>query len=215
MMNFSPISIPAVLLAITIHEYAHGWTAYRLGDNTAKYAGRLTLNPISHIDLFGTLMLVLVGFGWAKPVPVNPYNLRNPKTDLIWVSLAGPLSNLILAFLIAKAYLLLNPFTSTTMVTGGWQNTFFLFIIYTIQINIVLAWFNLIPIPPLDGFKILAGLLPAGHGAWLNKLELYGPYVFMALILSSFMTGFSVIGIVIEPFIKLTMNWMLSPIMGG
>ncbi|MBP7460597.1 MAG: site-2 protease family protein [Candidatus Delongbacteria bacterium] len=212
-MNFNPISIPAVLVAITIHEYSHGWAANRLGDGTARYAGRLTLNPISHIDLFGTLMLVLVGFGWAKPVPVNPYNLKNPKTDMIWISLAGPLSNLILAFVIAKSYILLSPGSVPAMMSG-WSQSFLWFIIYTIQINIVLAWFNLIPIPPLDGFKILAGLLPVRHAAWLDKLELYGPYVFMALILSSFLTGFSIIGIMINPIINLTMNWMLSPFGG-
>jgi len=199
-MNFNPMLIPAVLIAITFHEYAHGYTALYFGDPTAKNAGRLTLNPISHIDIIGTLMLLLAGFGWAKPVPVNPYLLKNPKKDLLYISLAGPLMNLALAFffsIIGKAIPLL------------WDHLYIkLFITYTIHINIILAWFNLIPIPPLDGYKILAGLLPDNKSAFLYQLEKVGPIVFIGLILVSYITGFSIIRLFLDPFVNITYSIM-------
>ncbi|MDD4895730.1 MAG: site-2 protease family protein, partial [Atribacterota bacterium] len=157
-------SIPAILIAITIHEYAHGFIAYYHGDPTAKLAGRLTLNPMAHLDPVGTLMLLLFRIGWAKPVPVNYSNLNNPRIDMIKVSLAGPLSNIVVAFLFS---LLLR--ANNFIFRNVMFNSFFWFrlvqgwftLLHTgIFINIALAFFNLIPIPPLDGHHIVAGLLP-------------------------------------------------------
>lgn len=208
-MNFDPIFIPAILIAITFHEYAHGWTADKLGDPTARYAGRLTFNPISHIDLFGTLMLFLVGFGWAKPVPVNPMYLRNPKKDLIYVSLAGPVSNLLIALIFAQTFAIIG-IENLAHIFGFWTEGMFRLIVYTIKINIVLAWFNLIPIPPLDGSKILAGFLPPKYDSIVHMLEHYGPFIFIGIILFSQITHFPILGMIINPLIYLTMRIMMG-----
>lgn len=198
-------SVPAVLIAITVHEYAHGFIAYYYGDPTAKLAGRLTLNPIAHLDPVGTLMLILFRIGWAKPVPVNYGNLRNPKKDMIRVSLAGPLSNIAVAFLFA-IFLRLNnillqnlPFNYLNYLPGilltfirGW----IIFLQTGVLINLALAIFNLIPIPPLDGHHILLGLLPAQMAQQYAKLShTYGMIILLLLIL----TGF--IGKVIFPIV--------------
>lgn len=186
-------SIPAVLIAITVHEYAHGFVAYYHGDPTAKLAGRLTLNPIAHLDPIGTLMLLIFRIGWAKPVPVNYNNLRNPKEDMMKVSLAGPLSNIITAFLFALLlrvnYLLFRNilFRSSFLFTlaQGW----FTFLHTGIFINIALALFNLIPIPPLDGHHILSGLLPE-HLAqkYSNINQTYSMLIILILFISGFIS---------------------------
>lgn len=179
--------VPAIMLALTVHEYAHGLAADRLGDHTARYAGRLTLNPIAHVDWLGLLLLFVAGFGWAKPVPVNPYNLRgNIKQGLLLVSLAGPAANLVLA--LAAAVLL--------GLIDYMQSGFGLLLLYQlIYINVVLAIFNLIPIPPLDGSKILAGILP-GQQQWLVALEQYGVLLLLILmatgLIGKFLTFFVV-----------------------
>ncbi len=170
--------IPAVLVGLTFHEYAHGWVALRYGDPTAKLAGRLTLNPIPHLDPIGTILLFLVGFGWAKPVPVNPMNFQgNARQGMMAVSLAGPGANFILALIstIALAFLL-------NLYGLGLLGTPLGSIIQAlILVNIILAVFNLLPIPPLDGSKILAGLLP-GPQTWLYKLEQYGIIILLVLV---------------------------------
>lgn len=161
-----------VFLILPLHEFAHGWIAYKLGDNTAKYSGRLTLNPLVHIDPLGALLILLVGFGWANPVPINPRNFKNPKAGMALTALAGPLSNIIAAFV----GMLLNGIILGLMVRFmspinmgliAGINTFFS---YYIIINIGLAVFNLIPIPPLDGSKILGAFLPD------NVIESYYKY---------------------------------------
>jgi len=166
--------IPAVVIALTFHEYAHAVVAYKLGDPTAKYSGRLTLNPIPHVDPIGMLMLFFVGLGWAKPVPVNPYNLNKPKRDMVLVSLAGPLSNVILAIAFALLFGVFYAFGSQVLVDVVYK---------IIWINVVLAVFNMLPIPPLDGSKILAGILP-GDSTWLNYLEQYGFIILIILLLT-------------------------------
>ncbi|MCL0028437.1 site-2 protease family protein [Peptococcaceae bacterium] len=166
--------IPAVVIALTFHEYAHAVVAYKLGDPTAKYSGRLTLNPIPHVDPIGMLMLFFVGFGWAKPVPVNPYNFNKPKRDMVLVSLAGPLSNVILAIAFALLFGVFYAFGSQVLVDVVYK---------IIWINVVLAVFNMLPIPPLDGSKILAGILP-GDSTWLNYLEQYGFIILIILLLT-------------------------------
>ncbi|MFH1862808.1 MAG: site-2 protease family protein, partial [bacterium] len=164
---------PPILLGLTLHEFAHGWVANRLGDPTAKLAGRLTMNPLAHLDFIGTIMLFIAHIGWAKPVPVNPYNLRHPKQDIIWVSAAGPASNLFLAFLFGLVFRAFSP--------GGLLESIYLpkplviLIVYGVILNLSLAIFNLIPIPPLDGSRIVSGLLPPEAEREYQKLERFGP----------------------------------------
>lgn len=194
-------SLPAVLIAITIHEYAHGFVANYFGDPTAKLAGRLTLNPIAHLDPIGTLMLLLFRIGWAKPVPVNYNNLNNPKQDMIMVSLAGPVSNVVMAFIFAlflrlNHLLFQNMFFSSRLGLKFFQG-WVIFLHTGIFINLALAIFNLIPIPPLDGHHILSGLLPpqwAYHYSRLNHT--YGMFILLLLI----WTGF--IGKIIFPIVS-------------
>ncbi|MDQ0285711.1 Zn-dependent protease [Desulfofundulus luciae] len=166
------IMLPAIVLGLTFHELAHGWVADRLGDPTARYQGRLTLNPLAHVDVIGLIMLFVVGFGWAKPVPVNPYNFRSDmRQGIMLVSLAGPAANMLLATAGAVALGL-----------GAWKLPYGQEIVLKIiHINVILAVFNLLPVPPLDGSKILAGLLP-GRQQWLYMLESYGTIILLLLL---------------------------------
>ena len=160
------LALPAILIALTIHEYAHGRAAYALGDPTASYMGRLSLNPIKHIDPLGALMMIVVGFGWAKPVPVSPAYFKNPKRDMAITALMGPLSNILLAFLCVPLYLLtykIGNYVVSAMpisiVFSFFQGLLsFIFILHTL--NLSLALFNLLPLPPLDGSRILGLVLP-------------------------------------------------------
>jgi len=175
-----------ILVAIVFHEVAHGWVAYRLGDDTAARMGRLTLNPISHIDLFGTILLpflLIIAsapfiFGYAKPVPVNFHNLNNPKRDMIWVALAGPATNILLALCSALALKVLLVLGYST------DNLVFLMAESSLIINVVLAVFNIFPIPPLDGGRVLVGLLPEPHSTTVSRLEPYGFVILLVLLMS-------------------------------
>lgn len=169
---FILIAIP-LMYAIIFHELAHGYVAYRLGDPTAKHLGRLSLNPLKHLDPLGTLMLFLVGFGWAKPVPINFSYIQDYRKGMILVSSAGIIMNMILAFLSLFLYSLLNlP-----------QSSVFAMVLQVFaKINIILAAFNLIPIPPLDGSKILLGFSPASVQAILLRLERFGFFIVIALL---------------------------------
>ncbi len=173
------MSIPAFLLALTVHEFFHAWMADRLGDPTARHMGRLTLNPIAHLDIMGTIVIVVSNFtfGWAKPVPVNPYNLRNPKRDDLLISAAGPFSNLGLAVLFALIY------SAIESMNMGLPAPVMRIIDFTIWINIVLAFFNLIPLFPLDGSHILRSLLPDSMGPSLDQFERVGPFILLALLI--------------------------------
>ncbi|MDI6731951.1 MAG: site-2 protease family protein [Candidatus Margulisbacteria bacterium] len=161
---FLLISLPILLVTITIHEFAHAMVADRLGDPTPRLAGRLTLNPISHIDPIGLLMLILVRFGWAKPVPINPYNFQDIKRGVILVSLAGPLSNFFTAWILAVALRTIPQ--SSFPIVGEILN-------YAVWINLALSVFNLIPIPPLDGSKIFEGFLPYQQAEFLRQNGLF------------------------------------------
>ncbi|HOX54605.1 MAG: site-2 protease family protein [Candidatus Omnitrophica bacterium] len=173
------ISLAIFFIAIIIHEFSHGWVAYKLGDSTARYSGRLTLNPLAHIDLFGTIILPLLLiimrspfiFGWAKPVPVNFYNLRNPKRDMIWVGLAGPTSNIIFASVLS---LIIKNISTPLFIHE--------FLVLGVWVNLILAVFNLIPIPPLDGSRVVFGLLPYQYSMRYANLEPYGFIIIFALI---------------------------------
>jgi len=200
---------PPILMALTFHEYAHGYVANKYGDDTAKRSGRLTLNPLAHLDPLGTIMIFLVHFGWAKPVPVNPYRLRNPKRDMLWISAAGPLANMVLALL---SGLLLR----FIFAVGGAPHTHSIaglliaMVIMSLQINLALAIFNVLPIAPLDGSKILAGLLPAKHEGKVYFLERYGPIILIGLIIFGRATGVPILGSLIWPFVG-----FFSKIFGG
>jgi Zn-dependent protease len=162
-----------LLYSIIFHELAHGWVANKMGDGTAKWLGRLSLNPIKHLDPIGTLMLFFFGFGWAKPVPVNFNNLNDPRKGLILVSAAGIMANTILAFIALFLLRIVNPSPFGAVST---------FLIYMAQINVMLAAFNLIPIPPLDGSKILMGFSSARFQYSLARLEPYGFFIIIGLL---------------------------------
>ncbi len=181
-----PLQILALLYAIVIHEWAHGFAAYKMGDNTAYYMGRLTLNPIRHMDLFGTVLLPLllivtrspILFGWAKPVPVNPNNFRDFKKGEVVVSLAGVTANILSALLFTALVFILRHFSGMPLI----QPMIFFFIIASV-INVILFAFNLIPIPPLDGSHILMLLLPPKQAMVFNRIAPYGFIIILGLLL--------------------------------
>lgn len=184
--------VPPVLLALTVHECAHAWTAWRLGDPTAKTLGRVTLNPIRHLDLFGTLVLFLTGlFGWAKPVPINPVNFTDVRRGILWVSLAGPLSNLFLAGVFAVAYKLLQAGGGPFMASApALAKPVFIMVELSVVLNISLAVFNMLPVPPLDGSKVLSMLLPFRKALAFSRLEPYGFIILILLIMTGIISKF-------------------------
>lgn len=186
--------------AITVHEYAHGFVAYKLGDPTAKSCGRLTLNPISHLDPLGAVCMVLCGFGWAKPVPINPYYFRNRKRDTALVSLAGPAANIVLAFLSTIVYVPLVALTFRLPYNGAIN-----FIVGTLEslvsLNIGFAVFNLIPFPPLDGSKILGAVLPNSTYMQLLRYERIGFPILIVLSISGILGR--ILDVIITPVYQL------------
>ena len=181
------ILAPPILLALTFHEYAHGYIAYRLGDPTAKRLGRLTLNPIKHLDPIGTIVFFLVNFGWAKPIPVDGNYLKNPQKDMIWVALAGPLTNLILAIIsaiFAKLILHIAGTLATPFVIDSILSPLYVMAHASIGINLVLCIFNFLPIPPLDGSRIVMGILPAEMARSYASFERYGFLVILLLLVT-------------------------------
>ncbi len=182
-----------LLIAFTLHELAHALTADFLGDPTPRNMGRITLNPLRHLDPFGTIMLLISGFGWAKPVMINPFNMRgNPHTSMAIVAAAGPLTNLILAGLGAIPFQL-GLFTPTLTAAGSGDFLLTQFV----WINLVLAFFNLLPVPPLDGYRILIGLLPLEMAIRLRSIERYGFLILLALIFFLPMLGVDILGTVV------------------
>ena len=172
------------LMAITCHEVSHGFVADKLGDNTARRMGRLTLNPLKHLDVLGTLMVFIIGIGWAKPVPVNFNNLRHPKRDMIWVAAAGPVTNFCLALL--SAMLMRGILTASAGISEGLPvmiiKPIVLMLAFSVLINLALAIFNLIPVPPLDGGRIAVGILPYRQAMLLSRIEPFGIFIILAMI---------------------------------
>ena len=187
--------IPMLLFSVSFHEFSHGWVANKLGDPTAKNSGRLTLNPIAHLDMYGSLMILFVGFGWAKPVPVDSRYLANPRIDMMKIAFAGPASNLLLAFVGGMLFKLIGS-NQDILIT--------IFFRFTL-INISLAVFNMIPIPPLDGSQIFSGLMMQYNPNLVMKLQIYGPQILFGLILFGMFTRFTPIRWVMTPFVKFFM----------
>ena len=193
------------MFALSFHEFAHAWMASKCGDNTAAKMGRLTLNPMAHLDVMGSLMILFVGFGWAKPVPVDSRNLRDPRKDMMKVAAAGPLSNLFLAMIAGMAWRLLG---GTNLLL---DTNFPVLIFYFTQINIALAVFNLIPVSPLDGSQIFSGYLMKTNPELAWKIQSYGPQVLFGLILFGYVTGFSILWFIMKPFV----NFFMLLFIGG
>jgi Zn-dependent protease len=208
---FFKLSIMLVpgLLAITCHEVSHGFIAWRHGDPTARMQGRLTLNPIKHIDIIGTLMIFFVGIGWAKPVPVVYENLHNPKRDMIWVAAAGPITNILLA--LVSAILLRGLVAFASPAAAGSQlamiiEPLVLMLAFSVYINLLLAIFNMIPLPPLDGGRVLSGLLPYRQAAALSRIEPYGMVIIIVLV---FFTN--IFSYVIFPLLNIGVHLLAGP----
>ncbi len=177
------ISIIALLPALTFHEWAHGYMAYKLGDATAKADGRLSLNPLDHLDPFGTLMLLIMGFGWAKPVPVNTRHFKKPRRDFALTALAGPMMNFIVALISAFLFVLTWYIVGYNDLTGITSDAILMIFDYSMVFNIGLGLFNLIPLPPLDGSNILMCMLPNSLAAKYSRVRYYSGYIFIGLIL--------------------------------
>ena len=205
MFDLDPATLIArvivLIVAFSIHEFAHAWTATMYGDDTPRLYGRLTLNPIAHLDPMGSLLLLFAGFGWAKPVPVNPYALqRRSPAALMWVSLAGPFSNFLLAILAAIPFRLgLASINEGFMPSSGIFPSFSKILVEFLIINLVLMLFNLIPLAPLDGEKILDYFAPASWSQALENLRPYGPMILILIAVGLPFLGIDVIGWILGP----------------
>jgi len=202
-LSYSIVSYMALLLSISVHECSHAWSANYFGDETAKRMGRLTINPIPHIDPFGTLLFPMLmifsgsGFliGWAKPVPVDLRNLKNPRKDNLWISFAGPLSNLALAGIFALLFHTIIRFTNDPLSSAQTSviEPFIIFVYMSIRINVILAIFNMIPVFPLDGSGVISGLLPYDKAVAFERMRPYGFLILMILLFTN------ILGVIITP----------------
>lgn len=205
-LSMSTILVRLIILflAVPIHEWAHAWSAYQLGDDTASLQGRLTLNPLAHLDPIGSLLLLFAGFGWGKPVPINPYRMRvSPRAGMAITAIAGPFSNFVLAMLLAIPFRLgwIDWYTESLSIST--------LLMIAIEINLSLMLFNLIPVYPLDGEKVLIGLLPSRWGDSLLRLRQMGTLILAALIFVLPRLGLDLIGMVITPVYVLIMRLLL------
>ena len=201
------MTIPGVLIAITFHEFAHGLAAYKLGDNTAKMEGRLSLNPLDHLDPIGTILLLVAGFGWGKPVHVNPSNytrrISMEKGEAI-VSIAGPAMNILIAIIFTLIYCAIYKFAGLAFLTSTVGSIILSLIFNTIAINIGLGIFNLIPLPPLDGSKIIMPFLPYNAKQWFRSNEMIFYFIFVAIWV------LGIAGVIISPVINTVLTGMVN-----
>jgi len=212
-MNFITtiiIQLPILLITLTIHEFSHGFVAYMLGDDTAKRAGRLTLNPVSHIDPIGLIMLFIARIGWAKPVPINPYNFRDYKRDTALTAAAGPAANFVMAILLSIIFNFLKKMNPELLYLGGASAFGVSLLLYAIMINLALGLFNLLPIPPMDGSKILGGFLSDEAYAKYTARERQGAQILMGILMISYVFRLNLIGSIIMP----PLNFLLKLLTG-
>ena len=210
LLKISIMLVPG-MFAITCHEVAHGYVAWRLGDPTARMLGRLTLNPLKHIDIFGVVMIFLIGIGWAKPVPVVYENLRDPKKDMVWIAAAGPITNILLA---AISAILLRVLCQAEVLELFAASAFLIepllkMLAFSVYINVLLAIFNMIPVPPLDGGRVLTGLLPYRQSAALSRIEPFGMFIIVVLV---FFTN--IFSYVISPILHIIIDLLAGPYSG-
>ncbi|MFQ5896246.1 MAG: site-2 protease family protein [Nitrospinota bacterium] len=203
------VAMQPMLLAITLHEVAHAWVAERLGDPTARWLGRITLNPLKHLDPLGVAVFVFsmmqgFGIGWAKPVPVNPGHFRHPRRGMMWVALAGPAMNFLLAL---ASFILLHQLLRAGLAGGALGRPVGLMLWWSVRLNLVLMVFNLIPIPPLDGGRIVDGLLPGPLSYHYGRIEPYGFFIVIALLFVG------VLGIILRPMYSIASTLIVS--LGG
>ena len=192
------LMIPPLLFALTFHEYSHAYVATRLGDPTARLLGRLTLNPIAHLDVTGTIVFILTQrIGWAKPVPVDERYLKHPRRDLMWIAFAGPISNLILAFLFGT----IVRFVAPVHMTGTMERLLLYMAEGSVLVNLGLAAFNLIPIFPLDGSRILTGVLSREWAERYRQFDHVGPFVLLGIVVLGMATGVNLFSYIVTPFV--------------
>jgi Zn-dependent protease len=219
MLNLNPATLISriiiLLTAFSVHEFAHAWTANYFGDSTPRVNGRLTLNPLAHLDPMGSLLLVIAGFGWAKPVPVNPYVLRQrAPSALMWVALAGPLSNFIMAVIAAIPFQL-NLITQQQLYSALFEGSTRVipspasFLWEFITINLILMLFNLIPLPPLDGDKILDFFLPDRWRYSLARIRPYGPMILIVVFMVGPYLGLDIVGFIIGPPLRFLLGLLV------
>lgn len=192
-----PFVFLVLLIAFTVHEFAHAYTAYKFGDPTAKEFGRVTLNPMAHLDVLGTILILVAGFGWAKPVPVNRKYFKNPRLMGIIVTFAGPLSNLIIAFIGTGLFYAMMSMGAEEALSKGAFEALYIFFKHLIFLNILLFLFNLIPLPPLDGYRILEDLLPTRIMVRVRQYEQWAVFLFLLIVF-------------IPPIARVTINPLLS-----
>jgi Zn-dependent protease len=211
-MSTSPadlvLLLPVILFALSFHELGHAWMALRFGDPTARDLGRVSLDPRRHLDPIGTLMVFVAGFGWAKPVPVNPARLKHPLRDGLWIAAAGPGANLVTA--IASGLVLQGLVHSgiAGQLPAAAGEAVLRLAILSVHVNLALMAFNLIPIHPLDGAGVLKGLVTPEMAAWLSRLDAVGPFLLLGLIVIGRATGHSLIGIYLDPVVGTLSQWV-------
>ena len=218
-MLLNNLSIPVIIsnifvlvIAFTIHEYSHAWTATRFGDDTPRAYGRLTLNPLAHLDPMGSLLLLVAGFGWAKPVPINPYALtRRSPAAVMWVSLAGPFSNLLMAVFAAMLFRLgVATFLDHFMPGSRFIPSATMVFTNFIWINLILMLFNLIPIAPLDGEKIFEYFLPPSFARFMDTIRPYGPIILIVLVFGGQFIGINILGSILGPPLNTMYNFLVG-----
>ena len=200
--------LPVILFALSFHELGHAWTALRFGDPTARDLGRVSLDPRRHLDPIGTLMMFVAGFGWAKPVPVDPSRLKNPLRDGLWIAAAGPFANFLTAIASGLVLQALVRTGAIELLPGTVGEAVLRMCIFSVHVNLALMAFNLIPIHPLDGAAVLKGLVSPAGAAQLSRLDPVGPILLLGLIVLGRATGQSVIGLYLDPVVGTLSQWV-------